>query len=78
MTKNELNLYECVECLLTCTKCKEKIGGFGTDDFSVAEQAHEEGWKVNQAGNVVCPNCSKKRKKWMRIYEKQHLTLPTR
>jgi len=63
MTKNELNLYDCVEYFLSCTKCKKKIGGFGTDDFSVAEQAHREGWRVTWAGNVVCSNCSKKRKK---------------
>jgi hypothetical protein len=52
-----------MEIRLSCSKCNTKFGGYGTDEFSVAEEADKEGWRVTRTQNVICPSCSKTKKK---------------
>ena len=43
-------LIDAVECIITCSKCGNKTGGFGIDDYSLAEEAFKEGWHETSSG----------------------------
>lgn len=50
---------EAIQSILECAACGKQIGGYGADEIQVAEDAAEEGWRMNRDEDVLCPNCKR-------------------
>jgi hypothetical protein len=57
-----MELFNAVICVINCDYCDSEFGDFN-DVSDAAEGADEEGWEVNRAGKVKCPDCVNKMKK---------------
>ena len=57
-----MKLLDAVECIIECSKCDNKTGGFGISDQDLADDAKSQGWSVTRAENVICPKCKRKKK----------------
>lgn len=62
VSKNIMELFNAVVCAINCDYCDSEFGDFN-DVYDAAEGADEEGWEVNRAGKVKCPDCVNKMKK---------------
>ena len=61
MTSNIEKLQDHILCSLDCSYCKR---GLTTLDYErMAEEAHNEGWRITKSFRVMCPTCSAKRKR---------------
>ena len=54
-------LWDTVECSITCSKCGQVICGIQPDD-ALATEADKIGWQVNRDGEPLCPKCAPKKK----------------
>lgn len=56
MRKNIMDLADAVQTEINCEYCDNSFGSY-SDVIDCAEAADEEGWIVNRAGKVKCPDC---------------------
>lgn len=57
-----MELVDAVECTITCDGCGKETGGHGIDDYTLADEAKREGWRVTRVDSVLCPQCKRKSK----------------
>jgi hypothetical protein len=53
-----LAIHECVEVVVECCNCGQRIADNSLETYELAEQALERGWTYNDESGVVCPNCT--------------------
>ena len=61
--KKSFELAECVYVGIQCSKCKKEECSYGDDVYSFADGLVSYGWHSTRGGSVICPSCSKKKKK---------------
>jgi len=57
-----MSLADAVECYIYCSKCDNKIGGFGIGDEGLADHACLQGWHLTRNSAVICPKCDRRKK----------------
>ena len=50
-------LCDTVATVIECPDCHKKIAEYALDVYELAEHAYEQGWRVSQSGQSICPKC---------------------